>query len=118
MPSGGRAGNLSDMTAHDPLLDEIAALLADPDAPDDPARLERTLTDGYARALSLEGERWRLEQRIDQLAAAADDADAGSRRELSALVRKLRRRDGDIGALRADLGRLRLRHSSAVRARA
>ena len=30
---------------------------------DDPAQLERTLTDGYARALALEAERWRLQQR-------------------------------------------------------
>lgn len=106
------------MAANDPLLAEITALLADPDAPEDPARLERTLTDGYAHALSLEGERWRLEQRIDQLAAVAEGGDAATRRELSALVRKLKRQNADIGALRADLGRLRERHSSAIRARA
>src|SRR5207247_2033695 len=47
------------MPKKDPLLEEISALLAAEGA-DDPARLERTLTDGYARALSLEAERRRL----------------------------------------------------------
>jgi hypothetical protein len=117
MPAVRAEGTIASMAANDPLLAEIAALLAAPDAPGDPARLERTLTDGYARALSLEGERWRLEQRIDQLAAAAESGDAASRRELSRLVRTHRGRDGDIRALRADLGRLRQRHSLMVRAR-
>jgi hypothetical protein len=106
------------MRQKDPLLAEIAALLAETDPPADPAHLERTLTDGYARALSLEGERWRLERRIGELAGVAADADAATRRELSALTRTLRRREGDIGTLRADLGRLRQRHSSAVSAAA
>jgi hypothetical protein len=97
----------------DPLLGEIAALLAVSDGLDDPERLERTLTDGYARALSLEGEQRRLERRIGSLAAGRGDPE--ERRELASLVRLARRRQGDLGALRGQLGELRRRHSSAVR---
>ena len=32
------------------------------------ARMEDTLTEGYARALALEAERWRLERRIGEVA--------------------------------------------------
>jgi hypothetical protein len=101
----------------DPLLEEISALLEAGEAADDPARLERTLTDGYARALLIEAERRRLEKQIGILTVTLEDADAASRRELAALVRLMKRREGDLGTLRALLGRLRRRHSSAVRGR-
>ena len=48
------------------LLEQIDELLAEPAPEGEPASLdvlERTLTDGYAYALALEAERWRLEQR-------------------------------------------------------
>ena len=32
------------------------------------ARVEDTLTEGYARALAIEAERWRLERRIGEVA--------------------------------------------------
>jgi len=105
------------MAKKDPLMLEIAALLAEKEGEGDPAHLERALTDGYARALSLEAERWRLEQRIDQLTSTIASGGPQSQRELAELVRLLKRQEGDIGALRADLGLLRKRHSSAVRAR-
>lgn len=102
----------------DPLLDEISSLLAAGEDGDDPARLERTLTDGYARALLLEAERRRLQKQIGSLTVTFGEADAAvARRELATLVRKVKRYEGDLGALRAQLGRLRRRHSSAVRAR-
>jgi hypothetical protein len=47
------------------LLEQIDELLAEPVRTEEPASLaylERTLTDGYAYALALEAERWRLEQ--------------------------------------------------------
>jgi hypothetical protein len=93
------------MPQPDPLLDEIAALLAAAESRDDPVRLERTLTDGYARALSLEAERLRLERQIRA------PTDAARRRELASLERQL-------DALRDQLDLLRRRHSLAVRARA
>ena len=105
---------LAPVPAEDPLLTEISALLAAADG-DDPARMERTLTDGYARALALEAERRRLKQRIERLTAALD-RDTTSRRELATLLRDLERHDGDLGSLRSQLGDLRRRHSRAVRA--
>jgi hypothetical protein len=103
------------MPKKDPLLEEISALLAAEGA-DDPARLERTLTDGYARALSLEAERRRLQKQIGTLTVTLGSGDAAARRELAALLRQVKRQEGDLGALREQLGRLRRRHSSAVRA--
>jgi hypothetical protein len=103
------------MPKKDALLEEISTLLAAEEA-DDPARLERTLTDGYARALSLEAERRRLQKQIGDLTAQLGSGDAAARRRLAALVRQVKRQEGDLGALRDQLGRLRRRHSSAVRA--
>jgi len=105
------------MPKKDPLLEEISALLAAGEGGDDPQRLERTLTDGYARALSLEAERRRLLKQIAALTVTVEDGDAASRRELAGLVRQMKRQEGDLGVLRTQLGLLRRRHSSAVRAR-
>src|SRR5437868_7710408 len=68
---------------HDPahLLDEITKLLAAPRAGAQApplADVEDTLTSGYARALALEAERWRLERRLAETASKL----AGPRREL------------------------------------
>jgi len=106
------------MPANDPLMAEIAALLTETEARDDPAQLERTLTDGYARALALEAEQWRLQQRIAKITAAAARGETESRDELAAAVRLLEEQEVEIGALRQDLARLQHRHSSAVRATA
>jgi uncharacterized sporulation protein YeaH/YhbH (DUF444 family) len=97
------------MPLKDPLLAQIAALLAETDGRDDPTQIERTLTDGYARALALEAEHRRLSQRIRKMTVTA---------ELAAAVRLLERQENEIAALRQELGRLRRRHSSAVRATA
>ncbi|HZO96044.1 MAG TPA: hypothetical protein VFB42_01605 [Gaiellaceae bacterium] len=99
------------MPAADPLLDEIAALLEAADSGLDVGRLERTLTDGYARALALEAERSRLRKRIGALTGAG-----GRSRELASLARELDRREAEVDALRGQLALLRRRHSSAVRA--
>ena len=99
------------MAPRDPLMTQIEALLTEADGRDDPAELERTLTDGYARALALEAEHWRLQQRIRKMTAA----ETASRVELSAAVRQLQHQEDEIGTLRQELGRLQLRHSSAVR---
>ena len=109
--------NTAAVAKKDPLLEEISALLAAGEGGEDVDRLERTLTDGYARALSLEAERRRLEKQIGVLTVTVGEGDAASRRELASLVRRMKRQEGDLGALRAQLGRLRRRHSSAVRGR-
>jgi hypothetical protein len=99
------------------LMAQIAALLAEVGGRDDPAQLERTLTDGYAQALALEAERWRLQQRIAKMTAAlARGETTASRSELAAAVGLLESQEGEIGALRQELGRLQQRHSFAVRA--
>ena len=103
------------MSTPDPLLTEIATLLDAPAGRDDPERLERTLTDGYARALNLEAEKSRLERRISQMSAAGDE-DASA--ELVDLARRVEAKDGSLDELRALLVRLRQRHSVAARAAA
>jgi hypothetical protein len=62
---------------------------------------ERTLTDGYARALELERERLRVEERIRELAGRADDLD-----EARALSERLDRLDVELVELRELLGDL------------
>ena len=112
MTSLSRSANLPAMPVQDALMAQIAALLTGAEGRDDPAQLERTLTDGYAQALALEAEHWRLQQRIRKMTAA----ETASRVELAAAVRQLKRQEDEIGTLRQELGRLQLRHSSAIRA--
>lgn len=79
------------------LTERIDALLAVDRGSSDPflTMLERTLTDGYACALALEAERWRLERRIGEVAAQLQEGN----RELKAqeLV-LLSERHADAGA--------------------
>jgi hypothetical protein len=82
------------------LLDRVRRLLdrrseraeADADA------VELTLTDGYARALALEGERRRLDARIRELAGG--EGRAAELRELKARAEAV---DGELGELRGAL---------------
>lgn len=106
------------MDKPDSLLDEIATLLAGPSGRDDPAVLERTLTDGYARALNLEAESSRLQKRIDALAATVERGDESSETELSTLVERLSVSEEDIDLLRPLLARLRSRYSAAAKSKA
>ena len=77
--------------------------------------MEDTLTDGYARALQLEGERLRIERRIATLAHNADGPEAAD--ELKSLAGRLRDVDVEIDGLRGQLGALQ-KHLEAVRAAA
>jgi hypothetical protein len=101
-----------------PLLERIASLLKN--RPADPGKplvteMEDTLTDGYARALQLEGERLRLERRIGELARSVDGPDEAD--ELKALAARLRDVDGELDGLRGHLGALQ-KHLEQVRAAA
>jgi hypothetical protein len=60
-----------------------------------PEVIEHTLTDGYARALALEGERLKAEERIRALAGDAEHAP-----ELRALKRRVRALDSELTQLR------------------
>src|ERR671923_271163 len=85
-------------------FDEISQLLAAPaDGAEAPplARLEDTLTAGYARALALEAERWRLERRIGEVASALQDESSELRTdEIAKLAARLSDADGELSRLR------------------
>ena len=58
---------------HDDLLTQIHALIGTPERDAAAlAQMEDTLTVGYARALALEAERWRLERQIGEVASRLD----------------------------------------------
>ena len=100
------------------ILEEIEAALRRPPAGgnDAVARIEETLTDGYARALQLEGERLRLERRFGELARGLKGGDGGKHAdELADLSRRLARAESDLRHLRSRLAELR-QHAEAVRA--
>src|SRR5207248_8746525 len=74
------------------------------------ARIEATLTDGYAQALALEAERWRLERRIGEVAREVEPPNvAGFAEEIAALAKRLNRADGELERLRELLGTLHAR---------
>ena len=74
------------------------------------ARMEATLTEGYAEALALEAERSRIERRIGEVAGRVDERAAGHvTDEIVALARRLTHAEGELGHLRALLRRLNAR---------
>ena len=79
------------MSELEPLLTEIATLLDQEEGDDDPARLERTLTDGYAQALTLEAERTSLERQVLRLSLELDEHGEATLSEVKALARRLAR---------------------------
>ena len=95
------------------LLDEIDELLAEPAHSEEPAtlaRLERTLTDGYAHALSLEAERQRLERRMSELAGELHDGNQEQKaQELVNVSRRISSTGAEIERLRSTLEELRVR---------
>jgi ABC-type phosphate transport system auxiliary subunit len=97
------------------LLEQIDELLAEPaEEPASLARLERTLTDGYAYALALESERWRLEQRMSELAGELGEGDQKVKaKELALLADRLATNASTLSGLRGTLTRLRARTSAA-----
>jgi ABC-type phosphate transport system auxiliary subunit len=99
------------------LCGELDALIAAPPTRDEAARaqLERTLTDGYASALSLEAERLRLERRIGQVAVQVSERNKDVKAdELADLSLKLSRASGELRQLRERLVTLRRRASAAA----
>jgi ABC-type phosphate transport system auxiliary subunit len=90
------------------LLNKISALV---DAPmPDLGQVERTLTDGYAHALSLEAEQWRLEKRRLEVAGQIHRGDTAEKAaELAEIARRLDGTEHDLVRLRAMLVKLRRR---------
>jgi DNA repair exonuclease SbcCD ATPase subunit len=103
------------------IQEEIRTLLDAPPAGDDAPSLdaiEHTLTAGYARALALEAERWRLERRIAEVASKLGDQSGDLQQsELTKLGQRLSAADGDLSRLRGLLSSLRSR-ADEVRATA
>jgi hypothetical protein len=88
------------------LLDRISAQLGAPTR--DVDQVERTLTDGYAKALSLEAEGWRLERRVAALSQGIEQGDiVTNARELADVARRLERNGEDLAELRRLLAELR-----------
>src|SRR5918992_5968828 len=102
------------MTAADNerIFAEIEALLENGSSPE-LDEIENTLTSGYAAALQLEAERWRIERRIAEVARVLGDAEGkGTTQELAGLARRLTSADADLSRLRGMLGTLRTRAES------
>jgi hypothetical protein len=101
--------------------DEIQQLLEAPPTGNDAPSLdtiEHTLTAGYARALALEAERWRLERKIAEVAAHISHTQMGeSTSELATLGEQLSVADDHLSELRGLLSSLRTR-ADEVRATA
>jgi predicted nucleic acid-binding Zn-ribbon protein len=94
-------------------LQKINALMSAPTR--DLETIERTLTDGYAHALSLEAETYRLEKRINEVAQGLQRGDTAKKaRELATLAKRVDDNVGDLAQLRVSLAGLR-RHLDAVR---
>jgi hypothetical protein len=95
------------------LLEEIDELLAVSDAEEREvflARVEDTLSVGYARALALEAERWRLERQLGEVAAGLVEGDLQSgAAELSDLAQQMAVAEGSLTRLRRRLTSLRER---------
>jgi hypothetical protein len=100
------------------LLDQIRSLVVAPSAAmggPTLASIEEVLTVGYARALALEAERWRLERRLGEVASALANGQPGGTEELASIARRMTVADGELVSLRSALSTLRER-ASEVRA--
>jgi ABC-type phosphate transport system auxiliary subunit len=102
------------------LITRIDSLLQSPreaDNADVRAHMELTLTDGYAAALALEAEHWRLQRRIGAIAGElAEGRQKGRTKELASLGRRLAAAQGELEALRDTLTSLRDRIALAAHA--
>jgi hypothetical protein len=102
-----------------PVLEQITELLDLPEtgagAPT-LARVEDTLTEGYAEALALEAERLRLERRLGALAREATGGDASTVAvHFATISERITDADGELTRLRALLAKLHDRARSLRR---
>jgi hypothetical protein len=102
------------MDEENPIFAEIEGLLSERAKPG-LDQLEDTLTSGYAAALALEAERWRIERRISEVAALLGEGKRGGTKEIVKLAERLNVADSDLARLRGMLSTLRDR-ADAVRA--
>jgi tRNA C32,U32 (ribose-2'-O)-methylase TrmJ len=76
-------------------------------------RIEATLTEGYAAALALDGERLRLERRMDEVTAHVAHG-GGHVKEMQKVLARLETTEQDLADLRDLLARLRTRAAKAA----
>ena len=100
------------------LIDRVRTLL---DAPLDGTprarqSIEYTLTEGYARALALEAEQRRLDQRIAELTKGLDHAAVDDVSELAVLAQRRSCAAREVSRLRAVLRALRERLTASAAA--
>jgi hypothetical protein len=101
----------------DTVIERIRSLLAAPaDGGSAPTRedLEEALTGGYAEALTLDGERLRLERKIEQLTARLARGGENRPEELRKLMARLAEAEEELAALRKLLFALRQRAAKAA----
>lgn len=77
-------------------------------------RIESTLTEGYAEALALDGERLRLERKIDDVTAHLASGGRSRLEELQKVMARLERTEQDLADLRELLTALRNRSARAA----
>jgi predicted nucleic acid-binding Zn-ribbon protein len=109
----GRWAQLENRRAVTELLEQIRALIGE--STRDIARIERTLTDGYAHALTLEAEKSRLQKRLNEVTQGLQRGDTAKKaREISDLAQRIDVHKDDLVRLRGMLTDLR-RHADDVR---
>jgi hypothetical protein len=89
------------------LIHDIRSLLATEPGLAALERLEETLTAGYAHAMALEAEQWRLERRLGHVARGLDGDGRRDPAELARLTERLAAVEGELGGLRLLLSSLR-----------
>ena len=76
--------------------------------------VEATLTEGYAAALALDGERLRLERRMDEVTAHVAQGSSARVKEMQKVMARLEVTEQNLADLRDLLTRLRTRASKAA----
>ena len=77
-------------------------------------RIEATLTEGYAAALTLDGERLRLERRMDEVTAHVAHGRGGRVKEMQSVLEELEATEKNLAELRDLLATLRDRAAMAT----
>lgn len=75
--------------------------------------IEDVLTEGYAEALALEAERWRLERRLGEVAAELGEGERAIADEIASIATRMSAAGEELLRLRSALASLQQRVSAA-----
>ena len=106
------AETVREPTLLDRIQDLIAAPLSGSGAPS-MDHVEDVLTEGYAAALALEAERWRLERRLGAVAASLSDGGTDGPAEVVSIATRISATGEELIRLRSALAVLQRRVSEA-----